>query len=184
VLASARKIVSEIVPLIGTAGEVYLRDVRKIDVAAIEDVLAKADAIGWHPSVYFNEPGHALRRRKLGCIVAIMTDAVTAEPTGAISRTYLRPDLTKIGKAKTFGAPRGIVRLSPDGEVLEGLHLAEGIETALTGLSWGFRPMWSTGDCRLMEDFPLLSGIEALTVFVDNDENAAGEKAARKLEAR
>ena len=75
------------------------------------------------------------------------------------------------------------MRLSPDDEVLEGLHLAEGIETALTGMS---RPSAHVVDRHsgLMADFPVLSGIEALTVFVDNDENAAGEKAARKLEAR
>jgi hypothetical protein len=46
------------------------------------------------------DPPHSLRGRKLGCIVAIMTDAMTAEPTGAISRTYVAPDLTKIGRAK------------------------------------------------------------------------------------
>jgi hypothetical protein len=34
-----------------------------------------------------------------------MTDASTAEPTGAISRTYIGPDLTKVGKAKTLGSP-------------------------------------------------------------------------------
>ncbi len=184
-LAKAKRIASEIVPVAGTPGETNLRDIRKIDVTAIEDVLSRRDAIGWHPAVYFNEPGHLLHGQRLGCIVAIMTDPVTAEPTGAISRTYLAPDGTKVGKAKTLGAPMGIVRLTPDDEVLEGLHLAEGLETALAGMArWAFRPMWSTGTCGLMAGFPVLSGIETITVMVDHDLNGAGEKAAREIEAR
>ncbi len=184
-LANARKIASGIVPLIDTLGEAYLSDIRKIDVTAIKDVLSRADAIGWHPAVYFNEIGHPLHGHKLGCIVGIMTDAKTAKPTGAISRTYLAPDGTKIGKAKTLGAPMGIIRLSPDDEVLEGLHLAEGLETALAGMArWDLRPMWSTGCAALMASFPVLAGIEALTVLVDHDLNGAGEKAGREAEAR
>jgi hypothetical protein len=183
-LAFAKRIGSEIVPLIGTPGEVYLHHARKIDVAALEDVLTRADAIGWHPAVYFNSPEHPLHGRRLGCIVGIMTDAKTALPTGAISRTYIGPDLTKISKSKTLGAPTGMVRLSTDDEVLEGLCLAEGIETALTGMSWGLRPTWSTGSTGLLAAFPVLSGIEALTVVVDHDVNGAGERAAREAEAR
>jgi putative DNA primase/helicase len=182
--AIARRIAGEIVPLIGTPGEVYLAQTRKIDVAAIEDVLSRRDAIGWHPAVYFREMGHPLHTRHLGCIVGVMTDAVTAEPTGAISRTYLTPDLAKVGKAKTIGSPAGIVRLSEDADVLGGLHLAEGIETALDAMSKGFRPMWATGSTSLMATFPVLGGIEALTVIVDHDRNRAGEEAAREAEAR
>ena len=184
-LASAARIVAEICPLISAPiALAYLDRVRKINVAAIEDVLSQVDAIGWHPAVYFNEPGHPLHRSKLGAIVAVMSDAMTAEPTGAISRTYLAPDGTKVGKAKTLGSPAGIVRLSPDDEVLAGLFLAEGIETALNALSIGLRPVWSTGSRVLIAKIPLLGGIEALNVIVDHDRNGAGEKAAREVEAR
>jgi len=191
-LLSARRILSQITPLIGTPGEAYLRNVRNIDVAAIEDVLSRTDAIGWHPSVYFSHPAdptygtleHPLHGRRLGCIVGVMTDAVTAVPTGAISRTYLGPDGTKIGKAKTLGAPAGIVRLSAD-DVLGELCIAEGLETCLTGMAnFGLRPLWSTGSAGAMADFPVLSGVEALTVIADHDLNGAGERAARAAEAR
>ena len=171
-------------PVRRTPGEQYLADARKIDTAAIADVLERTDAIGWHPEVLFREDGHALDGKRLGCIVGIMTDAVTAKPTGAISRTYIH-DGKKVGKAKTLGAPAGVVRLTPDDEVLERLaFLAEGLETALTMMACGFRPMWSTGSTALMAKLPVLSGIEALTVFVDHDDNAAGEKAAREAEER
>ena len=125
-----------------------------------------------------------MHRQRLGCIVGIMTDPVTARPTGAISRTYITSDLMKIGTAKTLGAPAGLVRLSPDDEVLAGLCIAEGLETALRAMSIGLRPVWSTGSTSLMSSFPALSGIEALRVIVDHDANGAGERAAREVERR
>jgi hypothetical protein len=181
----AAAILKGVSPLRDTPGETYLRTIREIDIDAIVDVLERVDAIGWNPQVYFNKPGHHLDGKYLGAIIATMTDPVTAEPTGAISRTYLAPDGSKVGKAKTLGSPRGIVRLSLDEDVLEGLFLAEGIETALTGMAnFGFQPIWATGDRMLMADFPVLSGIEALTVIADNDKSGDGEKAARDAEAR
>jgi hypothetical protein len=83
-----------------------------------------------------------------------MTDPVTAAPTGAISRTYLGPDGRKIGKAKTLGSPAGIVRLSPDADVLSGLAIAEGLETSLDMMARNFRPMWSMGSRVLMAVAP------------------------------
>jgi hypothetical protein len=76
------------------------------------------------------------------------------------------------------------VRLSPDEEVLEGLFIAEGLETALAAMSIGLRPMWSTGSSGVLAAFPVLSGVEALNVIVDHDVNGAGERAAREVEAR
>ena len=85
----AKQIAFELRPILGSPdGETYLRVARKIVTSAIENVLERTDAIGWHRAVYFNEPGHALHGRKLGCIIGVMTDPVTGEPTGAISRTY------------------------------------------------------------------------------------------------
>ena len=36
----------------------------------------------------------------------------------------------------------------------------------------------------ILAKFPVLSGIEALTVFADNDANGAGKRAADKVAAR
>ena len=170
-------------PILGTPGETYLRDIRKIDTEAVADVLERIDAVGWRRAVYFNEPGHALHGRKLGAIISVMTDMITAEPTGAISRTYIHEG-RKLGKAKTLGSPPGIIRLSEDADVLEGLHIAEGLETALAGMAIGLRPMWATGSTALMEKFPVLPGIEALTIIADHDANGAGERAASEVASR
>jgi putative DNA primase/helicase len=182
-LMFAKQLAFEMRPILGSPGETYLRDARKIVTSAIEDVLERTEAIGWHPAVYFNEPGHALHGRKLGCIVGVMTDPVTAEPTGAISRTYIHEG-RKLGKAKTLGSPAGIIRLSENADVLEGLHIAEGLETALAGMSIGLRPMWAAGSTALMAKFPVLSGIEALTIIADRDANGAGERAAAEVASR
>lgn len=62
-------IVRELVPVRGSPGEQYLREVRRIDCDLIADVLERTDAIGWHPSVLFREDDHPLNGRYLGCIV-------------------------------------------------------------------------------------------------------------------
>src|SRR3984957_9886651 len=182
-LILARQIAFELRPILGSPGETYLRDARKIVTSAIEDVLERTDGVGWHPAVYFNERGHALHGRKLGAIIAVMTNMITATPTGAISRTYIHEG-RKLGKAKTLGSPAGIIRLSEDADVLEGLHIAEGLETALAGMAIGLRPMWATGSTALMTKFPVLPEIEALTIIADHDANGAGERAAGEVGSR
>jgi hypothetical protein len=182
--ALAKAYAREIGPVRGSPGEQYLREIRQIDTDAVADVLERTDAIGWHPSVRLYEPDHSLHDQKLGCIIGIMTDPVTAKPTGAISRTYLGPDGKKIGKAKTLGRPAEIIRLTPDEDVLGGLHIAEGLETALTGMSKGLRPMWATGSTSIMARFPVVSGIETLTIVTDNDDNGAGQRACEECAAR
>jgi hypothetical protein len=176
-------IIAELRPIRGTDGEAYLRKTRRIDTESIADVLERADAIGWHAAVYFNEPGHELHGQRLGAIIGVMTDAVTARPSGAISRTYLHNG-RKLCKAKTLGRPLGVIRLSEDVDVLSGLGLAEGLESALSALARGFRPVWSTGGKALMAAFPVLPLIERLTLFADNDPNGGGLRAAQEAQAR
>jgi phage/plasmid primase-like uncharacterized protein len=182
-------IVRDLVPLRGTPGEAYLRETRRIKVDAIADALERVDAIGWHSSVFFNQPDptkplHDLHGRSFGAIIAVMTHPVTAEPTGAISRTYVTADLQKLTKAKTLGAPRGIIRLDEDASVTYGLGIGEGIETTLSVMARGFRPCWSTGDKALMAAFPALSVIQRLTLFADHDRDGGGLKAAQEAQAR
>jgi len=103
---------------------------------------------------------------------------------GAISRTYIDESLRKVSKARTLGSPAGIVRLTPDEDVTNGLCLVEGLETALSAMMKGLRPIWSTGSTALLKTFAVLDGIDCLTVIADRDASAAGENAARQVEAR
>jgi hypothetical protein len=140
------------------------------------------ETLGWCEKVRFKQEGHELHGQYLGAIVAILTDPVSGEPTGGITRTYLHQG-RKIGKAKSLGGVDrlGIVRLSPNDEVLGGLHICEGLETALSGMSdprMNFCPMWVAGSTTQLAKFPVLSGIECLTILADNDENEASVDAA------
>jgi hypothetical protein len=101
-------------------------------------------------------------------MVALMTDPITCEPVG-LHRTFLSPN----GCAKAPTRPRrmlgkaGIIRLSPDDEVELGLGICEGIETGLSIIAAGWRPVWACGSLGMLQRFPVLPGIAALTVFAD-----------------
>jgi hypothetical protein len=181
---AVRRIVAALQPILGSPGERYLRETRGIDVDAVSDMLASTHAIGWHRGLYFNQPDDERHGQHVAAIVAVMTDPVTAQPTGAITRTYIDGDLRKTTKAKTLGQGGGVARLSRDEDTLLGLHLAEGLESALSAAALGLRPIWSTGSATTLAKFPVLAGVEALTIICDHDANGTGERAARQLEAR
>jgi putative DNA primase/helicase len=118
----------------------------------------------------------------IGAMLALMTNPVTGEPTG-VHRTYLDPDLKRM-KRMMLG-PKGIVRLWPDDAVTMGLAIGEGIESTLAGaILTGRLPAWAALDAGQLADFPVLGGIECLTVFVDNDLSRTGQVAADRCAAR
>lgn len=135
----------------------------------------------WHPTLRHPD-GHVGPG-----LLALVTDALTAEPR-TLHRTWLAEDGS--GKAaiekprlllKGHGKAGGVVRLWPDDEVATGLCIAEGLETALSA-AVGFRPVWACLDAANLAAFPVLPGIEALTIMADHD--TAGLKAARACAER
>jgi hypothetical protein len=108
-------------------------------------------------------------REAMPAMIALMANPATAEPCG-LHRTFLLPD----GSAKAAVDPvrsmlgnAGIIRLSPDDEVELGLGISEGIETGLSIMAAGWRPIWACGSLGGLRSFPVLGGIECLTVFAD-----------------
>ncbi|MDX1975007.1 MAG: toprim domain-containing protein [Rickettsiales bacterium] len=75
----------------------------------------------------------------------------------------------------------GVIRLSRDEDVTMGLAIAEGIETALC-CDW--KPIWATGSAGNMALFPVLNGIEALSIFADHDKSGTGLSSAKQCAAR
>lgn len=110
---------------------------------------------------------------------ALMTDPLTAEPTG-IHRTSLDAQDRKIGR-KMLGS-QGVVRISRDDEVTTGLGICEGVEDALALIIAGWRPVWAATSAGAIARFFPIPGIEALTVFADRD--AVGARAASACVAR
>jgi hypothetical protein len=123
-------------------------------------------------------------KERLPAMVALMTNAATGEPCG-VHRTFLRLDGSgkAEGQAKMMLGGVGVIRLVPDEDVTTGLGLAEGIETALSVMQGaGWSPVWAAGNAGAIGTFPVLPGIEALTIFADGDE--AADKAANSCVER
>jgi putative DNA primase/helicase len=135
----------------------------------------------FHPSVW-----HPQERRAYPAMVGVITDIFTVTPI-SLHFTFLDPlgGKAKIERTRLYLAGHrkggGVVRLTPDDEVTQGLVLGEGLETCLSyGLEYS--GIWACLDAGNLAAFPLLSGIEALTVLVDHDE--AGERAFDTITAR
>jgi hypothetical protein len=102
-------------------------------------------------------------------MVALMTDALTGRPCG-IHRTFLLPDgsgKAAVEKPRQMLGSAGVIRLSPDDAVLSGLGISEGIENGAAVIAAGWRPVWAAGSLEAVRLFPVLSGIECLTIFAD-----------------
>jgi putative DNA primase/helicase len=138
--------------------------------------------------------GHALRfhpacprgQARLPAMLGLMSGIVTGRPLG-VHRTFLSAD----GRAKAdlepnkmmLGRAKGaVLKLSPDEDVTLGLGLVEGIEDGLAVLNSGWAPVWVCLSAGALASFPVLGGLEALTVFADND--TAGATAAEACVAR
>ena len=70
------------------------------------------------------------------------------------------------------------IKLTASEDVCQGLHVAEGVETAIAAMMLGFTPMWAVGGTGNLRNFPVLAGIDCLTICVDHDANQAGHVAA------
>ncbi len=87
----------------------------------------------------------------------------------AVHRTALMPDGTKIGR-KMLGPVKGAaMKIAPDTDVELGLTICEGFETGLAGRAMGFRPCWALGSAGAIATFPVLAGIDVLTMLAEPD---------------
>ncbi|MCO4881563.1 toprim domain-containing protein [Paraburkholderia caribensis] len=114
------------------------------------------------------------------CLVALVTDVLTGVPI-SLHRTWVNADGSKsdvdpprllLGGHRKAG---GVIRLWPDEYLTQGLAIAEGIETALS-LARVFQPAWAMIDAGNLGKLPVLAGVDALTIAVDDD--PAGIRAA------
>jgi putative DNA primase/helicase len=72
--------------------------------------------------------------------------------------------------------------LSAFEEPAMGLVLCEGVETGLALFQRELRPIWACGAAGTLANFPLLGGLEALTISADAD--MPGQHAAEELAKR
>lgn len=146
-------------------------------------------AIRFHPACPFRLKDGTTA--KLPAMLGLMRDIITDEPRG-VHRTALKPDGS--GKAemsdgtnpkKMLGPSKGAaVKLTSDEDVTAALGIGEGIESALTVLCGGWRPVWAALSAGTIAAFPVLPGVECLTVFADNDASGTGLASAQECQAR
>lgn len=148
------------IPIKGTLAEVYLH------------------------SRHLSYDGDALRFWPGGrAMVGQITDTITGGPIG-LHRTFLDRDGKRTSKKMLGAAAGGVVRLSGDDEVSAGLSICEGIETGLGAMRFGYGPVWACLSEGTMRRFPAIDGVEALTIFADNDRNRVGLHAADECARR
>jgi hypothetical protein len=115
-------------------------------------------------------------------MVALFRSIATDEPQ-AVSRTFLDHEGRKLGR-KFLGPVGGTaVKLDADEEVLGGLHIGEGVETCLAARQLGLRPCWALGSKGAIGTFPVLSGIEALTILAEPDAERETQACAARWHA-
>jgi hypothetical protein len=123
------------------------------------------------------------------CIIGLWTDTLTCKPK-AIHRTALKPDGSKLGRMSLGPMAGCVLRLWPDETVTTGLVIGEGLETTLYGAlrlehrGTLLRPAWAAGDAGHVAKFPVLPGIESLTILADNDSSGRGQRAAYECERK
>lgn len=122
-------------------------------------------------------------------MVCLVRDIRTNEPRG-IHRTALTPDGAAVKRdGKTFrmslGAMAGgAIKLDDDADVTMGICIGEGVETTLAGRQIGYLPVWAVLSTAGIAGFPILPGIDGLTIFGECDGMVQSEKAIKACAER
>jgi hypothetical protein len=164
------------VPIAGTLAMAYLvnRGLGYTDVYG--------DVLRFHPHCPF---GPDTTRP---CMLGLFRTISGNKPV-AIHRTALTPDGRKLDRMTLGQIGGAAVKINADDDIEGGLHIGEGIETVLAGLSLGFRPAWALGSAGAIRAFQVLPGIDCLTILVDHDNpdrngRQAGHEAAWECSKR
>jgi putative DNA primase/helicase len=140
-----------------------------------EDVAS--GVIRFHPALKFDGA-------RVGAMVALFRDITSNEPCG-IHRTFLDDAGRKLDRKMLGRARDAAIKLDADESVPLGLHIGEGLETSLAARLAGFRPVWAVGSSGAIAAFPVLSGIEAITILGEagKQPNVIATAIARELSA-
>jgi DNA polymerase len=148
-------------PISGTLAARYLADTRGINLAELPaDV---DEVLRFHRSCPFGSVNHP-------CLLALMRDVVTDEPTG-----IHRIALTRFGKKidrRALGNLGAVKLWRANSQLVVG----EGIETTLAAATCipyenaPLRPAWALVSTSVYAQFPAIQGIERLILLIDHDE--------------
>jgi putative DNA primase/helicase len=117
------------------------------------------------PSCPFGQEWHP-------ALIALIRNIETNAPQ-AVQRTALNPDGTAVKRnGKTFRMTLGpmaggAVKIDDDADVTHGLCIGEGLETCLAAHQLDLRPVWAALGTSGIASFPVLPGIEGLTILAE-----------------
>jgi putative DNA primase/helicase len=97
----------------------------------------------------------------------------------AVHRTLLSDKGEKLDRRMLGPVAGAAIKIDDDADVEQGLTICEGFETGLAGRVLGFRPVWAVGSAGAIAEFPVLPGIDALTILAETDDSGANARAVR-----
>ena len=155
----ALRIWHELRSIRGTLAASYLTDLRTIDIEQLPDL---DDTLRFHSNCAFNGD------ERFPCLIALMRDIFTDEPTGII-RTAISTCAEKLGR-KMLGRKQGAaVKLWPDAAVTTGLVVGEGLETVAAAAthvehhSTQLQPAWALCDAGNLANLAPLPSVRLLS---------------------
>jgi hypothetical protein len=161
----------------GTLVEVYLA----ARALALPAELA-GRVVRFHPACPWrhNETGILSR---VPAMLSVMRNIHTDDVT-AVQRTALTPEGRKIERRMLGLAADAAIKLDGDTDVSISLTIGEGFESCLAGRQLHFRPTWALGSVGAIAKFPVLGGIETLTILEETGDRGASIRAVETCAER
>lgn len=156
----------------GTLAHRYLEG-RRLEL--FEDVANRV--VRFHPSCPF---GPGVRQP---CMLTAFR-SIADDKLQAIHRTALTSEAKKIDRKMLGPVAGAAIKIDADQDVEQGLTIGEGFETGLAGRMLGFRPVWALGSASAIRLFPVLPGIDALTILAETDDSGANAGAIKECGTR
>ncbi|WP_354256277.1 toprim domain-containing protein [Bradyrhizobium sp. F1.13.3] len=151
----ARRIWDETTECDGTMAEDYL-DRRQIWTVAKE----LPGIVRFHP--------RCPRGHDLAPAIVVAMRGFASNAVQAIQRIFLTPDACKDGHPMMLGPAGGAAMKLQRVHGVE-LHIAEGLETALSIKAMGSGPIWALGSTSGIKALPVFEGLERLVIWADHD---------------
>jgi putative DNA primase/helicase len=164
----ARRLWGEAVEPRGTLAERYLNEQRRLDLP--DDVAGRV--VRFHGACPWRIDENTVERRP-----AMLTAfrALDGDGLVAVHRTALTDRGEKIDRRMLGPVAGAAIKIDADENVEQGLTVGEGFETCLAARGLGFRPVWALGSAGAIGEFPVLSGIDALTILGESDKKGTNE---------
>jgi hypothetical protein len=167
----SRALFNESVDPLITPAETYFRDVRGL---CLPEELA-GRVVRYHPRLRLDGA------ETHGILIAFRD--IHSNELVCVQRIFLDGSNRKIERRFTAPSTGAVAKLTPHTEVTYGLTIGEGFESTLAGYLAGFRPTWCAGSANAIGTFPILGGVETITLLgerkANGDPDPKSDKAVR-----